>query len=338
MPTARNSLFILMSAFALLPLGSLLTHADPLPECPLVSEGETAEDCPWAQVARALVADPSNPDRAAAIQKYLPGLSGNIVADSVLSDVKKLWGRSINFDEYAHGIIIDNGTIDALLKMFDAPLRNDRIVHAGLEHTYGYLFSILKTPFGYKRARWVRDDIEKGLGLPRGLLGPTPPQGSLFQNVSYLIGKIAFQNDPAQLAILNTSLSGAPQQLKDLDYRSLKVTRLEETADVATMDKRSGRKGKRSVTLRTDFVQFKEKVPFSTNTALLVYSVNDTTENGPKLISAFPVEQTFVDRAIDPTGLGDQKPIQARYNIYVDGLSGQPSVTGTRKVWRPNER
>ena len=40
-----------------------------------------------------------------------------------------------------------------------------RAVHSGHMHTYGYLLTNLRTPFGFKRTRWTSSTIGLGLGL-----------------------------------------------------------------------------------------------------------------------------------------------------------------------------
>src|SRR5205823_4357190 len=110
----------------------------------------------------------------------------------------RLWGTSINYDELAKAIIVHPAILRALDKSFvsHAPMEVQNIdaqapesvatarllgvapthdpaghplAHAGMEHTYGYLFSVLKTSFGYKRARWVSGESERGFGLKTGL-------------------------------------------------------------------------------------------------------------------------------------------------------------------------
>src|SRR6185437_3416867 len=119
--------------------------------------------------------------------------------------------------------------------------------HAGMEHTYGYLFSTLKTAFGYKRARWVHGDTERGFGLQVGALGPDTPKvsgGSLFSNATYFFGRIAFRDNPELLAALKRGSKAVAKQILQFDYTSLKTIRLEETI------------ASKNVSLRTDLVPF----------------------------------------------------------------------------------
>jgi hypothetical protein len=68
----------------------------------------------------------------------------------------------------------------------------------------------------------------------------------------------------------------------------------------------------------------------------LVYSIADHRQPHPKglppaqLITAFPVETSFVESALAADSLGENKPIITRYNAYVDGITGT-AWTGLRR-------
>ncbi len=288
---------------AALLLGALTPARAAEPACPDVSAGETPEDCPWAALARALRARPAELERLA------PGIVRQLEADAKRPAWLSLWGESLNFDENARAVIVAPEILAALAAKLrvpyaDAPLGR---VHAGLEHTYGYLFSVLRTPYGFKRARWVRGELERGFGLPRGLLGPAPRQGTLLANATYLLGRLAFRGEPAELRRLEEGRRAAAPALRALDFARLDVRRLEE--EVAL--------GERRVLLRTDLVAFPSTG--TANSRLLVYSVRD--ERGARLITAFPVAESFASRLLAPAELGDT-PVSSRYNAYVPGLTG----------------
>jgi hypothetical protein len=277
----------------------------------MAQSGETAEDYPWASMARQLIANPNEP---------LPEvIAWQIRSDATRIKTKELWGRSINYDEMANGQIVDTNIIEKISALAGVEAPNGRIVHAGFEHTYGYLFSILKTSFGYKRARWVRPDIEDGFGLPRGTLGPQPDYGTLLMNVTYFGGRIAS---------LNPDSNGVHPALLNIDYGNLTIERLTERVELE----------QRTIELRTDIVHF-PNLPTTKgkNEALLVYAVADSNEPHAKLITLFPVDGSFATRIFDPKNLGTNKPITTRYNAYVEGLTGMsPSPKGSRTAWRTN--
>ena len=170
-------------------------------ECPI--PGERAEDCPWAGAARLLSAEAdAGRDVGPVFAARTPGLLRQLDADAANPALLELWGESINYDELANGEIVRPETLAFLAARLGAAGPRGRIIHAGLEHTYGYLFSLLPTKFGFKRARWVRPDIEQGLGLPRGAAGPAPSEGTLLSNITCLAGGIALMDDPAARALL----------------------------------------------------------------------------------------------------------------------------------------
>jgi hypothetical protein len=173
---------------------------------------------------------------------------------------------------------------------------------------------LLKTPFGFKRARWVQHEIEKGFAIPVPLLNTSMDGGSLFSNATYFMGRIAFRNEPDALRILEAGATSLPPELRSYPFSGLRGTRLEEIVG--------------STVIRTDFVPFIQ-AGVGSNSHLLIYSFLEQGE--PKLITAFPVAQGFVDRALSPKDLGENQPIMTRYNAYIEGLTGKIHH-GTRRV------
>jgi hypothetical protein len=305
------------------------TPSPVLSACPLPAEGETALDCPWAAIARDLGAAP--PAKVSeTMDRIAPDYAKRIEREGrIAHNVKKLWGTSINFDENAKGIIIAEPIIDAVLAKAKVPPRDGRHVFAGFEHTYGYLLSNLKTPYGYKRLRWVRPDIELGFGLETGSISPTPKSGGLFMNISTFAGTIAFRghNGPemAALKILRKT-SGAARAIRNFDYASLHGRRLTETLAF---------EGGRTLEIRTDFVPFTKNTGADTggNSELLIYSMKDSSLPLPYLISAFPIAPGFSDGALAAAGLGEGKPIVTKYNAFVPGVTDmKAALTGKREA------
>ncbi len=282
---------------------------------------ETSEDCPWAGIARVLVekADRKE-DLAPVLTAHAPGLLRQLDADRA-SAALQLWGESINYDELARGVIVNPGILSFIAARLGAAQPAGRITHAGVEHTYGYLFSLLPTKFGFKRARWVRPDIESGLGLAPGSAGPAPAEGTLLANITCLAGSIALGDDAAASAQLARVLPSCAGSVRAYASRPAKRVRLSEEVALP---------GGRKVALRTDFVPFRQVS--GGNSHLLVYSVYDSLQRQTRLITAFAVNEGFVKGAIAPAGLGADKPVQTRYNAYVDGFTGSVKVKGLRSV------
>jgi hypothetical protein len=290
-------------------------------ECPQKSSQETAEDCPWAGAARLLNETAGkNGDLEPVFLAQVPGILKQLDADRANAAVLSLWGESINYDELANGEIVHPWILGFLAARGGAAQPRGKIVHAGLEHTYGYLFSLLPTKFGFKRARWVRPDIEDGLGLPRGSAGPSPSEGTLLANITCLAGGISLKDDPAAAALLQKVSSGCGGAARAFVSRGTARMRLTETVALP---------GGRKVALRTDFVPFRKSS--GGNTHLLIYSVYDSAVKQAYLVSAFPVNTGFVQSALNPSGLGVKKPVQTRYNAFVEGLTGSGKFTGVRE-------
>ena len=298
----------------------LFTHpARAALECPIFTLGETIEDCPWADITRAL----SHTQNIAAEFSKLPGVVKELDKDKGEKFLKTLWGDSINYDEGAKAIIVQPQVLDYLTSKLGVAARKDKIVHAGLEHTYGYLFSNLKTPFGYKRARWVRGDIENGFRLPRGTLGPYAQKGSFFANVTVFLSQIAFrtETDLAKEALQKSNRVSAA--VFGFNFKKLDIKRIEETIEMHS----------RKVVLRTDLVSFFVKGLPTDNSHLLVYSFVDSEKPTPLLITAFPVNQAFVDQVLKPEKFGHGLPITTRYNAQINGVTGvNPPLLGTREI------
>lgn len=314
----------------------------PANSCPKTELGETAADCPWAYIAREWQLTGADGLTIERMQKDAPELFGKIDLDIKNTAWRELWGRSLNYDELAKETIVDQTLLDRLTTHLGTPARNDRVIHAGLEHTYGYLFSTLQTPYGYKRARWVKPDIEDGLGFPRGSLGPLPTQGTLLSNLSYVIGRIALWNDSAEQKLALRKLEGVVDPaLVRYAWKSLKLTRLEER-----FENHGGDPSERTaaiITLRTDLVKLPRADGAkngSGNTHLLIYSVEDPRQTpSHRLITAFPVNQAFVDRTLDAGKNKPEEPIVVRYNAFVarDSITESTIQTvpgiGTKRVF-----
>jgi hypothetical protein len=288
--------------------------------CPDPTLGEKPEDCPWAALARSWQKLPTSELTLQRATQDAPELFSRILEDATRPAWKSLWGQSFNYDELAKAMIVEPHFLDLLFASLQIPPKQDRIVHAGAEHTYGYLFSLLQTPYGYKRARWVQSDIELGFGLPHGSLSPLPSRGTLLSNLTYFAGRVALHGDSKI----------ARDKLKQLEsviepgfltypWKTLQITRIEETFENLGGDPTE--KTAAIITLRTDLVPFprsdRTKAP-NGNSHLLIYSVLDPRlDVGPQLITAFPVNSAFGDRVIQSVRTQPKGEIVIRYNAFV---------------------
>ena len=257
------------------------------------------------------------PLSAADLQAACPWLHQQIVQDKAAGHLFDLWGRSSNFDELAQREIVEPGVLAAIGEVAGVSM-NGRIVHAGLQHTYGYLLSTIVTPFGYKRDRWVSSHLEQGFGLPPDILGPCPSAGTLLSNATLFAGSIAFRGDLPALRTLCAATSIAATVLGNLDWDRLPQTRLVESL---TARDSAGRF--RSVSINTDLVPLPRQ-DLSGDPWLLVYSIRDSSRPGPQLVTLFTVTNTFVTELTAPSRMGKREEIKPRFNATIAGLPATP--------------
>ncbi|NDD92899.1 hypothetical protein EBZ37_12530 [bacterium] len=248
--------------------------------------GETEGDCPWALWVRNFSSLPT------------------VVIESLALDAKdpaihEAWGMSLNFDAGARAEIVSRPILQALAREFRTELTEvDGITHqhAGLIHTYGYLLSNLRTPFGYKRARWVSGTVDRGLGLPAETLGPALRGAStLLSRATFLFLKVALHQDPGVWKTWRRRLLGRVGP--ELD--SLKLPKISRKIEKYPLQ--SGG----FADLITDLVAL-ERDPAGRR--LLVYSVRRSGQ--VQLITGFPVEASFEERP--------GNPVRPRYNAWLE--------------------
>jgi hypothetical protein len=249
-------------------------------------------DCTWSTIAEEAAAA----DAEEVLKRRAPEVWRQLERDAARPELHALWGTSLNRDEDARATIVAPSILRALAARVGLRIDGDR-VPAGITHTYGYLFSVLATPYGFKRARWLNGEIEAGLGLPRGLLGPAPPEGTLYANATWLFARLSLEG-PRARELLAKLEPQVPRALRELDPTKLERVRLEERAVVDG----------RTIVLRTDCFRF-PRARRGGKTHLVVYSIDD------RLITGFPVDASFV-AALTPAS-----PVRARYNGWVAGLA-----------------
>lgn len=291
--------------------------------CPLPELKETPADCPWAENVRIIDETLNKGGRAEeAMRLTMPSLKISMESDSRETFLKESWGRSINFDEGAKAIIVLPDILDVISQWADVAPRNERLVHAGFEHTYGYVLSNLNTPFGYKRARWVQGDIENGLRFRKRLFHPSPDEGTLFSNVTQLIGPLAYRSESKPFFQQMGEKGRSDYLLKRVKPSLLRIIRVREMADLPAG---------RTVEIRTDLVKFPHPTGGS-NSHLLIYSYADSLEKRPLLITAFPVNEGFVQSVTAPIDPKVTYLVKTRYNAFIPGLTDSPDPIAGRRV------
>jgi hypothetical protein len=256
----------------------------------------------------------------ATLRARCPSIYRQLRQDARWPDLFALWGRCVNFDDEARQVIVHPAILRGLGKVAGIPMPG-RIVHAGLQHTYGYLFSVISTRYGFKRDRWVSTDLERGLGIDLSLLGEQPAAGTLLANATWLLGQVAFRGRPAALASLGRLAPAVAPALVAYNFGSLSVSRLQECAALPG-------KVTRQVTLVTDLLTLPHTLD---GDRLLIYSAQAGARAPLRLITAFPVRLAVVHELQAAAKAKQAAEIRLRYNAYVPGLYGR-SLPGQR-LW-----
>jgi hypothetical protein len=215
---------------------------------------------------------------AAQLEDVLPGLSANLKTANEVS--AKYWTDSTPFDEVAQEFILPDKILDALSIRH---VITGGVVHvpAGLMHTYGYLFSQLKTPYGLKSKRWLESRLDERLGLSAGTFGPLPSKGEFATNVTESFLKA-----------------------KDIGSIEQKVSWKAPDGHIV------------KASVFTQLVPLKPLPNFETKDSyLLIYSV--VQDGRRRLVTGFPIDDGFA-QSIMKTPAGKNASFVPRFNLYID--------------------
>ena len=309
--------------------------------CPDLSRHEIDADCPWADAARAL-AQNSDPEQFREIlDQKIPGFMTRFDRDGRSEELLDLWGLSKNIDasNIASGLLtIPASTLQFFTSIWNVPYDSDFTVgHAGLNHTYGYLFSNVTTPYGFKRSRYVQGEIESGFGITSGMFSGLPAQGTLLSNLSQFAGTIAFRDSPSALHHLKRAkkfgdITAVPE-LAHYPYSKLKIKRLLEIINRDDF----------YLELRTDIVDFPQTNIMGSDAALLIYSMiyyqkdssdfwDEPSQSFPRLITIFPVQKSFAAGIFNPSNFGDSVSISLKYNAAIPEPIPAEQMVGKRLI------
>jgi hypothetical protein len=249
------------------------------------------------------------------LKKICPNVCRQIVRDGKTPGLLSLWGRCLNVDENVGQVIVHPAILEAIGALAGLPMRG-RIVHAGLQHTYGYLFSLLETPYGSKRDRWVSTEPERGFGIDRSLLSDRPKDGTLLANSTWFLGRIVYRDRPRSVRQLEQIAGAVAQELIAYDFGRLPVCRLEEVVS-------GGRTG-REIVLVTDLVAYPNPpADPEADSTLLIYAVRNGCRAPLKLITAFPVRTQAAQDLKASVSQRGPADVRVRYNAYIPGLAGK---------------
>ena len=254
------------------------------------------------------------------LQKENPALYKQFENDSKDTKLLGFWGQSFNFDSGAKKKIITDQLISDLQAEFG--VHNDNmIVHAGITHTYGYLFSVLNTPYGFKRKRWTDSTLNYAFSFNGSSLSPETMEGSMLSNITYFAGMLAFKHHEEKQSLL--ALKNISNEVKNFDYSKINVEQVEE-------DFFQG--GILTNILRTSLVRLPFKQEHEENDYWLIYSIYNLKLKREFLITAFPIKKDAYKKITEPESFGANKPISLRYNAYLDGAN-DPKLVGNRRFY-----
>lgn len=254
----------------------------------------------------------------ALFRKRCPHIVRQIQQDSRQRGPLSFWGRSTNEDELAHDLIVAPRILMSIGQLMNRQLL-PATPHAGLQHTYGYLFSILRTQYGYKRDRWFDSELANVLNVPHHTLRPDPSTSTLLHNVTWLTGQIAFRGHSERRRLTDYLHGKIDPALRNWTPRELTISRLEETAKLTSRNHRAFQ-----VRLRTDLVASSSNRP---NSVVLIYSYLDSRIKAPRLITVFCVGTSSSSALLARGSMKGSIEIRPRYNAFIPGF--QEPVPGT---------
>ncbi|MEM6469938.1 MAG: hypothetical protein AAF802_10325 [Planctomycetota bacterium] len=237
-----------------------------------------------------------------------PGVVAQLKRDVRRRGPLPFWGKSLNHDEFAGKVIVPPLVIRLLSKLTGRSI-SERTPHAGLQHCYGYLFSNLKTRFGFKRERWIENGLEDAFGLEASTLSPKPGSGTLLANATFFCGRVAYRGRPLTNSLFESLAKRVSPDLLDLSFRSITHLRLSETV------RRIWRKKIYRWTLQTDVIQAENGF------AVLAYSIR--SEKRHELVTLFPVDQETVSAIRERGSISGKTECRTRYNAYIPALHGE---------------
>jgi hypothetical protein len=245
------------------------------------------------------------------IKKTNVNLYNQIIHDSKNPDLVLFWGESINFDSGAKKKIVEDEILKDLQNPFGI-VNDNNIVHAGITHTYGYLFSLIETPYGYKRKRWIDSSINDAFSFNKKSLSPDTNEGGLLSNVTYFAGSLAYKNNDQRLKL--KKLNNVSAEVLNFNYEKIPKEVLEEKISTLPLSE---------YVLRTTLIKFPIITDVKENSYLLIYSILNLKNESEALITMFPISKNAYEALINPSGLGPDKTITVKYNAHLINANTQ---------------
>lgn len=203
------------------------------------------------------------------------------------------WGNSKTTENNKY--IINEKVRSDLFNIFQQQ-HTDQYGNAGLMHIYGYLFSTLETPYGYKRERWLIKELNQLFNFQHNQLSIKTDRGTLLANVTYFAGQLAFDETQDLELIKNVA-----DEIKSIDYKKLmKLVVIEEN---------------KNFKFKTIIISLGNNS--SKNTHLLIYSYYDKLLGKDQLVTMYPINnETFNSYRI--LNSANNVNFKMRHNLYLD--------------------
>lgn len=227
------------------------------------------------------------------LKNNYPPLWNQISLDKKDPYVFLFWGNSKTSEN--NKLIINEAIRTDLFSLFQQNYIEE-YGNAGLIHTYGYLFSTIETPYGFKRERWLMKELNQLLKLEHNQLSLTTDRGTLLANITYFAGKIAFEETQDLELIKNVA-----DEVKTIEYDKLmKLTITEEDKNYKF----------KTVLISLGNNQTK-------NSHLLIYSYYDKQLGKDQLITIYPISnESFNSYRILKSE--NEVEFKMRHNLYLD--------------------
>lgn len=222
------------------------------------------------------------------INSCWPKLKNQLEAVKKQSIIFKQWGRSLNFDENAKKEIVNKTVIDCLSDFLDCPRFKKNTYNAGILHCYGYLFSLIQTPYGLKRKRWTGNTLSKGFGFSNKELQIQCRSGSLIGNITYFLSMVTASEKKKKEVCSNPWTKLVSPSVKDYSYESLEIQTKTVRTEVGSQKKRE------KLLVVYDVVRLPKPVK-SGESHLLIYRIGPSKKS-LSFITAFPIQKDFANQ------------------------------------------
>ena len=236
-----------------------------------------------------------NGETTAQLEDTVPGLRRNLKTASRVS--ADYWTDCTPYDELAKEDILPVRVLEALgiRRTVDGGVAH---VPAGVMHTYGYLFSQLKTAYGLKGKRWIESRLDERLGLPAGTFSPYTLRGEFASNVTSALLQLAGEKPKlARAARLRPSAKVLGRIEQNVTWRAPDGQEI-------------------SAVVVTRLVELRPLEGFErSDVALLIYEV--VRDRRRRLVTAFPVGRGFADD-LSASKPSEEAAFKPRFNLYVD--------------------